>query len=168
MKNLSIVLPTRNERNNIVPLVERIHTSLTSINVNYELIFIDDHSTDGTQEIITTLSQTYPISLYEKKGKLGKANSLIEGFSYTHYDVICIIDADLQYPPEAIPEMLAKIYSGADIVVANRKDQQTNFVRKLFSEIYRLYFVRFLHGINLDSQSGLKIFKKEIIVAKPK
>jgi len=163
MNNLSIVIPTKNEKNNVVPLVKRIHETLICANINYEIIFIDDHSTDGTQDAIKALSLTYPISLYEKKGKLGKANSLIEGFLHAQYDLICMIDADLQYPPESIPAMVAKIDSGADIVVANRKENHTNFIRKLFSEIYQFYFVRLLHGIDLDSQSGLKILKKEIV-----
>ena len=163
MNKLSVVIPTKNEKNNIIPLIQRLHTTLHSTFIIYELIFVDDHSTDGTQEAITALSHIYPISLYEKKGKAGKANSLIEGFSYTQYDLICMIDADLQYPPEVIPTMVAKIDNGADIVIANRKEEHTNFVRKLFSETYRFYFVKLLHGIDLDSQSGLKVLKKEIV-----
>lgn len=163
MNNLSIIIPTRNEKNNIIPLIKRIHSSLTSLSIDYEIIFIDDISTDGTRDAINSMSPFYPISLHKKKGKIGKANSLIEGFSYAKYDLLCMIDADLQYPPEAIPEMLSKISAGADIVVAERKEQQVSLIRKFCSEIYRSLFVKTLHGVNIDSQSGLKVLKKEIV-----
>jgi len=163
MNNLSIIIPTKNEKNNIIPLIERIHNRLSASFITYEIIFVDDHSTDGTQEIISRMALQYPISGYTKKGKIGKANSLIEGFSYAKYDLLCMIDADLQYPPEAIAEMVTKINSGADIVVANRKEQHVSIIRKIFSEMYRFFFVKMLHGIDLDSQSGLKVIKKEIV-----
>src|SRR5205823_1855719 len=116
--------PTRNEEGNILPLIERIDKALTLKNISYEIIFIDDHSTDNTQTIISGFSSSYPITLHMKKGIIGKAQSLIEGFSYAKYDIICMIDADLQYPPEAIPPMMEKITKGnADIVVANRNDR---------------------------------------------
>lgn len=167
MNYLSVVIPTKNEKNNIVPLVQKINLALTSAAITYEIIFVDDHSTDGTQEVITAMSSYYPVTLHRKRGKIGKANSLIEGFSYAKYDLLCMIDADLQYPPEAIPQMVAKVNGGADIVVANRKEQQARFIRKFCSGIYRAFFVKTMHGINLDSQSGLKVLKKEIVERVP-
>lgn len=163
MSSLSIVVPTKNERNNVIPLIERLDASLTSAAIAYEIIFVDDHSIDGTQRVIKTMLPSYNISLYGKKGKPGKANSLIEGFSYAKYDLLCMIDADLQYPPEVIPTMLERIEKGADVVVANRKEHRTSVVRKFCSEVYRSFFVRMLHNIDLDSQSGLKILRKEIV-----
>ncbi|HSX10036.1 MAG TPA: glycosyltransferase [Candidatus Saccharimonadales bacterium] len=167
MNNLSIIIPTKNEKDNISPLIKRLHACLSASSITYEIIFVDDHSTDGTQAIISSMAHFYPIYGFKKQGKIGKANSLIEGFSYAKYDLLCMIDADLQYPPEAIPAMVEKISMGADIVVANRKEQQVNFIRKLFSEIYRSFFVKALHGIDLDSQSGLKVIKKEIVERVP-
>src|SRR5690242_5673679 len=121
---LSIVIPVWNEEGNIASLINRIHQSLSYEEIIYELIFIDDHSTDQTRKEIKKFAKHYPVSLFSKQGKKGKAQSLLEGFSYAQYPYICMIDADLQYPPEEIPAMLAKIQAGADVVVANRKTKQ--------------------------------------------
>lgn len=163
MKKISIIIPTWNEEENITPLVKRIDDSLSAKNITYELIFIDDRSTDKTKQIIKTLSSKYPISVYSKNGKRGKAQSLLEGFALAKYELVGMIDADLQYPPEAIPKMIEKIGKNTDIVVANRRKQNVNFRRKVLSFIFLHFFGKFLHGLNYDVQSGLKVFRKEII-----
>jgi len=163
MKKISIIVPTWNEEANIIPLVERIEAAVLPKGLAYEIIFVDDHSTDNTQKIITSLINDYPISLHLKKGVKGKASSLLEGFSYARYDLVCMIDADLQYPPEAISGMAEKINKGADIVVACRKEQKTSLKRKIASQAFFLFFCKFLHGFSHDVQSGLKVFKKEIL-----
>ena len=161
--NISIIIPVWNEAGNVQILVERLDRALRAENISYELIFIDDRSTDRTKDILRTLAQKYPISVYSKKGERGKAQSLLEGFTHARYDLIGIIDADLQYPPEALPKMLEKIDDGVDIVVANRKEHQVSFRRKILSHAFLFFFGRFLHGLNCDVQSGLKVFRKEII-----
>ncbi|TSC77520.1 MAG: dolichol-phosphate mannosyltransferase, partial [Parcubacteria group bacterium Gr01-1014_24] len=79
---ISVVIPTLNEEGNIKPLVGRLADALEKRGAEYELIFVDDHSTDRTRENIKDLENKYPISLYLKKGQTGKAQSLLEGFSY--------------------------------------------------------------------------------------
>ncbi|HXS15381.1 MAG TPA: glycosyltransferase [Candidatus Saccharimonadales bacterium] len=162
MRKISIVIPTYNEEANILPLVERIDTTLKLRNIPYEIIFVDDHSTDQTQAIISRILPLYPVSLHVKKGEKGKAFSLLEGFTYAKWNFICMIDADLQYPPEAIPEMIEKL-DFADIIVANRNWQTTPQLRYFLSRIQTALFNGLLHGISCDVQSGLKVFKKEII-----
>jgi len=162
MKQLSLVIPTYNEEGNIVPLVQRIDKTLSSNEITYEIIFIDDRSTDRTRARISSLNKKYPITLYLKHGKRGKAQSLIEGFPHAQYELIAMIDADQQYPPEALPEMIAKIDRGADMVVANRITKQTNFLRIFISNTYSFLFNKLLHGLDFDVQAGLKVFKKEI------
>src|SRR5258708_6456710 len=160
---ISIIIPARNEENNIVDLVKRIDTALVQSRVTYEIILIDDHSTDSTYITAKTLAKTYPISVYRKKAKPGKAQSLIEGFAHAKYNVLCMIDADLQYPPEAIVEMIAQINKGADIVVAKRKNKKTSFIRNFLSNGYLYFFGKVLHNFECNVQSGMKVFKKEII-----
>lgn len=162
-KKLSIIIPARNEESNITELFGRINASMKNAGITYEIILIDDHSTDKTASIAKKLTKKYPIKLYSKIGKPGKAQSLIEGFSYAKYDLLCMIDADLQYPPEAILEMVEKINKGADVVVANRKNKKTNFIRTMLSNGYLYFFGKVLHNFDCDVQSGMKVFKKEII-----
>lgn len=164
MKKLSIIVPTLNEEKSVKLLVERIDKSLSKKKIIYEIIFIDDHSTDKTQEYIKRLKKIYPVSLYLKKGRRGKTQSLFEGFFYAQYPILCMIDSDLQYPPEAIPKMLTKIKKEVDIVVANRTITHTSMVRKICSRGFMYLFGKILHGFNFDVQSGLKIFRKKCVM----
>ncbi len=161
-KEISLIIPVFNEENSIVELVNRIYESFNKSNINYELIFVDDHSTDNTEKVVNYLSGFHPIILIKKKGKRGKAYSIKEGIDSAKFGVVGMIDADLQYPPESIPEMLIHL-KNSDIVIANRKKYEASNSRKLFSKTFRYVFGKRLFGLNHDIQSGLKIFKKEII-----
>lgn len=162
MKSVSIVIPTKNEQYNLPSLIERINDSLKDSSTRYEIIIVDDHSTDNTYEIVKKLARKYPVFFHFKVGEAGKARSLIEGFRYARYPLICMIDGDLSYPPEAIPKMINKIEQGFDVVVGNRKKYDVSFKRKLLSKTFQFVFGRLLHGFDCDIQSGLKVFKKEI------
>ena len=104
--NISVIVPTYNEEQNVDLLVERLDRAFTKEDIVYEIIFIDDHSKDGTYEAATRLSAKYPVTIERKKGIKGKAHSLLQGFNRVNYELVAIIDADLQYPPEAIPGMM--------------------------------------------------------------
>jgi glycosyltransferase XagB len=161
---LSIVVPTYNEAGNIKPLVQRLNQSLKAHKIKYEIIFIDDHSTDNTRQEVFELAESYPLTLQIKQAQKGKAFSLLQGFAAANHDLVCMIDGDLQYPPESIPKMVRKIIDHqADIVVANRVERNVPFFRKLVSHSFRYIFGELLHGLTCDVQSGLKVFKKEII-----
>jgi dolichol-phosphate mannosyltransferase len=117
-RTISLIIPTYNERDNIVPLVERIHCALSRY--SYEIIFIDDNSADGTSELAKSLSGKYPVKVVVRKDKRGLASAVVDGLSQVSSDIIAVMDADLQHPPEVIPELLKEIENGADIVVASR------------------------------------------------
>lgn len=163
MKNISIIVPVWNEEKNIQPLVEQINQALLGSVAQYEIVFVDDHSTDNSVKIINKLAQIYPIKLHSKAGKKGKAYSLLEGFAIAQYPVLCMIDADLQYSPEYIPQMLEEIAHGKDIVVANRKKYEAGFIRKTMSKVFHGVFAKMLHGFDEDVQSGLKVFKRSVV-----
>ncbi|MGH7204039.1 MAG: glycosyltransferase, partial [Candidatus Levyibacteriota bacterium] len=82
MQSLSIIIPTWNEVGNIGHLIERINTTLYHKNITYEIIVVDDHSSDKTQSVVKHFAQRFPVRLYLKQGIPGKAQSLLEGFSY--------------------------------------------------------------------------------------
>ncbi len=163
MQPISIIIPTLNEEKNVSVLLERIHHALNGY--RYEVIVIDDHSTDKTVHVLKQLSKKFPVTTYPKKGNPGKAYSLLEGFDIARNDLFCIIDADLQYPPEVIPEMMKKIMSGDDIVVADRKQYNGEVTRKIISKSFRFLFGKLMHGLEVDVQSGLKVFRKNVITA---
>lgn len=162
-KSISIIVPTKNEKASVEDLVRRIDKSMRVAGLNYEVIFIDDHSTDGTRPEIQKLIGKYPISLHLKVTEAGKARSLIEGFTRAKHEFIAMIDGDLQYPPEAIAQMFKKLDSDTDIVVARRIDAKTPVVRNTLSKSFNNLFCKKLHNLSCDVQSGLKVFKKEIL-----
>lgn len=161
--SISIIIPTWNEEGNVPSLITRIAASMKQANITYEIIFVDDNSTDWTQLYIKKRSANLPIRLLIKKGVRGKAQSLIEGFEAARYELICMIDADLQYPPEAIDSLINKIDEGADVVVTSREDATISLKRKIASKAFFLVVCKFLHGFDHDVQSGLKVFRKEVI-----
>lgn len=166
MKGLSIIVPTLNEEGNITALTERISAAMNKYGIAYEILFVDDHSTDDTAQVISRLHERYPISLHTKRGARGKAQSIIEGCTHAKYDTVSFIDADLQYPPEAMPHMYGLIQDKqADIVVTRRIVKYSSLVRQAMSNGFRLVFGYWLHGMNFDIQSGLKMFRRELMQA---
>lgn len=160
---VSIVVPAWNEEGNITPLVKRIDTTMRAYKMAYEVILVDDRSTDKTVIEAQALTAHYRLVVVKKQGKQGKAQSLLEGFAKAKYPLIAMIDADLQYPPEAIGPMAAMVEQSADIIVAKRTNHKTSLLRQTASKGFQMLFGRILHGLDCDVQSGLKVFRKEIL-----
>lgn len=164
MNAVSVIVPTLNEADNIAMLIKRIAADFEKTKTDYEILFVDDNSIDGTPDIINSFAVAYPIRLMTKQGPRGKAFSLLEGFDAAKYDILCMIDADLQYPPEAIvPMHRLMIETDTDIVLTNRQQHGTGAVRKITSAGFNFVFTKLMFGFDYDSQSGLKLFKKEVI-----
>lgn len=118
---LALVVPTLNEAGNIPVLLDRIHHALASTSLAYEVIVVDDDSTDGTAEVVRKFAQDDPrVRLLVRKGARGLAGAVIHGWQHTDADLLGVIDADLQHPPEVLPSLLDPISHGADIAIASR------------------------------------------------
>lgn len=117
-KSFSILIPTYNEHDNIAPLMERIAKAIPGN--DYEVVFVDDDSQDGTPELINSLSSKYPTKVVVRKDKKGLASAVVDGFGMVSTDVIVVMDADLQHPPEVVPALIKAVRDGADIAVASR------------------------------------------------
>jgi len=116
---LSVIVPTYNERENIVELIERIEAALKEI--IFEVIVVDDGSPDGTADAAEELNDIYGnVRVHRRPGKMGLASAIMDGINLAKSDVVAVIDADLQHPPEFLPEMLSKIMKGYDLIVASR------------------------------------------------
>jgi len=157
---ISIIVPIYNEKDNLEALFARID-DLFKNQKGYEIIVIDDDSTDGSWQLLEQLKDKYPIKIFRKIGRKGKAFSLVEGFAKASSDTLVMCDADLQYPPEVIPQMV-KTLKDADFVVANRKNYYDSKVRKFLSRTFRFAFGKLLFGIDCDIQSGLKAFRRRV------
>jgi dolichol-phosphate mannosyltransferase len=117
-EKVSLIIPTYNEKDNITPLIERISKAL--VGYNYEIVIVDDNSGDGTIEAATKLAERYPVKLIVRKNEKGLATAVIHGIKNSAGSIICVMDADLQHPPEKLPEMIKAIEDGADMAFASR------------------------------------------------
>ena len=116
-----LVIPTLNEAGNIPALLDRIHGALETTGVNYEIIVVDDDSQDGTADVVREqAARDSRVRLVVRKGERGLAGAVIRGWEETDADLLGVIDADLQHPPEVLPSLLAPVLNGADIAVASR------------------------------------------------
>ncbi len=165
---LSLIAPTYNEIENIVPLVERVHKALSQY--SYELVIVDDNSPDGTSELAKSLSAEYPLKVIVRTSERGLASAVVAGFREAKGQVLGVIDADLQHPPEVIPALLEAIRAGADVAIGSRyisgggiegwstKRRVISGGAKAFTHIL-LPSARKIQ----DPLSGLFLFKREVV-----
>ena len=119
---LSIVLPTFNEAQNIEPMIWAVSDILDRSRITYELIVVDDDSPDGTWCRALSLSESLPrLRVMRRVNKRGLATAVIRGWQVSRGDILGVLDADLQHPPEVIPKLWSQIESGADLAVASRR-----------------------------------------------
>ncbi len=164
---ISIIVPTYNERENLHKLAHRVHNSLCDL--DYELIIVDDNSPDGTGDLAEELSREKPIKVVHRQGKLGLASASIEGFRNAEGDVLGVIDADLQHPPEKIPDLLRQI-GGADLAIASRYVdgggvEGWTFTRKVISRVAKIipqFLFAKIRPVK-DPLSGFFLFKSKVI-----
>jgi dolichol-phosphate mannosyltransferase len=118
---LGLVIPTLNEAENIPVLLERLSAAVVSAPVDCEFIIVDDGSSDGTAEVgRACAARDSRVRVFERNGVRGLAGAVIHGWAQTDADLLGVIDADLQHPPELLPELLAPVLNGGDIAIASR------------------------------------------------
>ena len=138
---LSVVVPVFKEEANINPFLERLIPVLDEINLEYEVIFSMDPSSDRTEEIIIAyLEQNSRIKLLKFSRRFGQAMSTLAGIEYSSGDAVVVIDVDLQDPPELMKTMVQKWREGYDVVMAQRRSRQgETWVKRLVSYLgYKL------------------------------
>ena len=164
--DLSIVISLFNEEESLRELVAWIDRSLAPHGYQYEIILVDDGSTDRSWEIVSELSQQYPrIRAIGFRRNYGKSAALYCGFEAAQGDIVVTMDADLQDSPEEIPEMMRMIrQDGYDLVSGWKKKRYDNVATKnLPSKLYNAT-ARKVTGIKLhDMNCGLKAYRSEVV-----
>ncbi|WP_157220310.1 glycosyltransferase [Flavisphingomonas formosensis] len=166
---LAVVIPTLNERDNIVPLVAALDAALA--NINAELIFVDDWSTDGTPEVIAELArQRSDIRLLRRCGRRGLASAAIEGMLSTTAPVVALIDADMQHDEGILPEMVAAVSSGKlDVAIGSRYHSSgscgTWSQKRLKTSRFATVLAQAAIGSDVeDPLSGFFVMRQDLIV----
>lgn len=164
MKLLSIIIPVFNEAENIPLIAEELHRYC---NDEYEILFIDDGSTDSSFITIANLTENdRRIKCISLSRNFGHQNALMAGMMSASGNNIVIMDCDLQHPPSLIPRMIEKLDGGYDLVVTKRKKtEQIGFLKKAMSS----FFYKFLNGISdvkIDSNvADFKAFNRKVLEA---
>ena len=166
--DLSLIIPTYNEKDNIQILLEKINEEFENNKISGEVIIIDDSSPDGTGKILEKLKEKYSrLKVIHRKSKLGLSSAVLEGFKIGEGSILGVMDADLSHPPEKIPEMFKIINNNeADFVIGSRyvnggKIEGWNFKRRIMSK-----GATFLAGIFTsvkDPMTGFFMIKKGCI-----
>ena len=118
---VSIITPTFREAANLRSLAQRVFAALDAAKIEAELLIIDDNSQDGTEEVAGELAKEYPVRLIVRRDQRGLSSAVITGFSHARFDRFLVLDADLQHPPEAIPDMLKRLEAdNCDFVIGTR------------------------------------------------
>lgn len=156
---LSIVVPLYNEADNVILLTDKIHDSLQGY--MYQIIYVDDFSTDGTHRTIEKMNDG-KVHLIVLKKNYGQSLALAAGIDYAEGEYIITMDGDLQNDPSDIPEMLYYIINkDYDVVTGFRQKRQDSWVKKIPSRIAN-FLIKRVTKLNLkDNGCALKIFKKE-------
>lgn len=118
---LALVIPTLNEAGNIPVLLDRVRASLSGAGIDFEIIVVDDDSHDGTADVVNEIGKSDPrVRAYVRKGQRGLAGAVIYGWERANAELLGVIDADLQHPPELLPSLVEQIAKGADIAIGSR------------------------------------------------
>ena len=120
-KKFALVVPTLNEAGNIVTMLDRAREALSHVPLDWEILVVDDNSTDGTAETVRRYCETHTrICLLERRAQKGLAGAITYGWEHTDAGLIGVMDADLQHPAELLPELVTKVCQGSDIAIASR------------------------------------------------
>jgi glycosyltransferase involved in cell wall biosynthesis len=162
---LSIVVPIHNEEDSILPLYDRLTSVLIALRRAYEILFIDDASTDRTYELLSNLIETDPhLKVVRLRRNFGQTAALSAGFHEARGRIIIAMDGDMQHAPEDIPALLNKIDEGYDIASGWRKERIDNaLTRRLPSRIAN-WMMSKASGIDLrDFGTTFKAYRAEVL-----
>jgi len=163
--DLSIVVPLYNEEGNVQELYRQLRSVLDSQPCSYEILFINDGSTDRTAELIREMSSSDPhVVVVNFRRNFGQTAAMSAGFDYSCGEVIVTMDGDLQNDPADIPKFLEKISEGNDVVAGWRLKRQDPFLSRRLPSMIANWIISLITGVKLhDYGCTLKAFKKDVV-----
>jgi glycosyltransferase involved in cell wall biosynthesis len=162
--DLSVVIPVFEEEKSLPELHTRLTKVIDQLSSHYELIFIDDGSKDGSSELLKDISRQDPrVTVIHLRRNFGKTIALSTGFKEAQGEKIITLDADLQDLPEEIPNLLAELDKGYDLISGWKNKRKDPLGKKINSWIFN-HMVSFFTGVKIhDINCGLKAYRKKVI-----
>ena len=166
MVDLSIVIPVFNEVDNVDPLGDRLHAALSRMSRSYEVVLVDDGSTDGTWEALVRLAGRIPhLRLIRLRRNFGQTAAMSAGFRESKGRIIVTLDADLQNDPADIPRLVDQLdQGGCDVVSGWRKDRKDPWFSRRLPSMLANGLISRITGVALhDYGCTLKAYRREVI-----
>jgi len=163
--DISVVIPLFNEEESIVPLYDQLLPVLSRLGKTFEIIFINDGSSDGSQDVLSRLADTSrQVKVINFRRNFGQTAAMSAGFDHARGAIIIPMDADLQNDPADIPLLLNKVAEGYDVVSGWRKDRQDKEVVRIFTSRLANLLIGIFTGVKLhDSGCSLKAYRAEVL-----
>jgi glycosyltransferase involved in cell wall biosynthesis len=161
---VSVVVPLLNEQDNIRPLYNQLTQALSN-KYKYELVFIDDGSTDASFSILSELHKADDkVKVIRFRKNFGQTAALSAGFANSQGQIVIAIDADLQNDPADIPQMIEQLHKGYDVVSGWRKKRHDNAITRLIPSMTANWFIAKITGVKLhDFGCTLKAYRREVL-----
>ena len=161
---ISVVVPVHNEARSVALLYDELRSALEPLDTPWEVIFVDDGSSDGTFAALTRLhSSESNVRVVRLRRNFGKAAALVAGFDQARGETVVTIDGDLQDDPAEIPRLLAKLEEGFDLVSGWKTHRRDRLSRRILSRIFNRVTGVF-SGVRLhDMNCGLKAYRAEVV-----
>ncbi len=162
--DVSVVIPFLNESPNLQPLCEEIQASMDGLGRDYEVIFIDDGSTDDGVAVLEAYKQSMPqIKVVSFRRNFGQTAAMVAGLDYAQGDIVVTLDADRQNDPADIPALIAKVEEGYDMVCGWRFDRQDTFLSRKLPSMLANRLISKITDVSLhDYGCTLKAMRSEV------
>ena len=163
--DISIVVPVYNEQDNVEAVYTGIRAALMSIGCSFEVIMVDDGSTDGSYRLLTAIaSEDTSLKVIRFRRNFGQTAAMAAGFDYAKGDIIIPMDGDLQNDPSDIPRLIEKINEGYDVVSGWRSDRKDTFITRKIPSIMANALISRMTGVHLhDYGCTLKAYRREVL-----
>ena len=165
--NVSVIVPLYNEEDNILPLSAEIEQALSDFTYPWEVIYVDDDSSDGTRERLKEVAESLGdhVSVVELQRNFGQTAAMQAGIDQARGDILVTLDGDLQNDPADIPSMVQRLIDEElDLLVGWRKDRKDNYLLRKLPSIIANYLIGRMSGVRLnDYGCSLKVYRAEII-----
>ena len=162
---ISVVIPVFNEEENVAPQAAEIIEALDDYPGGFELIYVDDGSTDNTAaEVEKASSSDERVRLVSMQENKGQVPAMMEGFVQARGDVIVTLDGDRQHDPRDIPALVAGVGAGVDIMCGYRKDRKDPLVGKRLPSLIFNFLLRLMFGVPIhDASCTLRAYRPDAI-----